>query len=167
MARARLAIILILLAAMSVPIACEKPPRTTTPIKKTGVMNYDADYIGALAVANDLCQAWKAREYAVGKALLTRRLVRRHPEARLKDAIVGSANPIHVSYEITGSRKISPSEIEFQIRLFLRYIGEVENRIEMITASLVVIREYGKQWRVDEFPIPTDNVSLEPSRKPS
>ena len=160
-----------LIAALT-PLACEKMQREATsgesaeggaeaPGPRAAAEAPDDDYVRALAVANRFCQAWRQRRYAAGKALLTRRLVRQHPEQRLRDLIAGPHNPRHAAFEVFGGRRLGPGRFEFSVRLFLRFVGESEQRIETLAERIVLVRDGSGTWRVDDFPAPTPGGTLD------
>ena len=131
---------------------CEKtPPEPETQPANTA---RDDAYIAALAVANEFCQAWKHRDEAAGRALLSLRLIRQHSDKRLSAAIVGVSNPHHAAYEISEGRKLAEGRYEFKLRLFFQYTGLHGDRIESPLDRIVVARIDAEHWRVDQFPIP-------------
>ena len=144
---------MVLLVGMS-SLACEDSPPSRRPSAgKAGAGQYDDDYIGALAVADQFCHAWQTRNLRDGRALLSRRLMRQHSDARLADAIVGVQNPSHAGYEIFGGKRLSDGRIAFKVRLFQRHAGQHADRIEGPLEDLVMVREKESgKWRVDEFP---------------
>ena len=152
----------ILLAGMSC-LGCEGTSSSTQPSKdKPKTQPYDDEYISALAVADQFCHAWQMGNFRDGKALLSRRLIRRHPEDRLADAIVGVQNPSHVAYEIFGGKRLSDGRIAFKVRLFQRHAGQHADRIEGPAEDLVMVRdEQSGDWRVDEFPFLAETAEPE------
>ena len=143
------------------PCGCEKTARrtTTAPAGTTA----SADYVSALAAANHFCQAWQEEDFATGKTLLTARLIERHGEAKLVDAISGTGNPRHVAYEIVGGRSLESGGFEFNVRLYRQYHGRTENRVEVVQEHLVLVRDSGGYWLVDDLPFPPGGVSLGPA----
>ena len=123
----------------------------------------DADYVGALAAGNRFCMAWQMGRFDVGKAMLSRRLMRQHPDATLKDIITGSGNPVHAAFEISRGTKLSPTRFEFKVRLLLQFTGSRDDRFEAQDVRMVVDRQtIDAPWCIDEFPFPSSTVNLDP-----
>ena len=154
-----------LASAVSVPGCKKTTQQPPPPAQEQTQTSYDLDYVAALAAANRFCQAWQAGNFSEGRKLLTRRLTRQHPDNRLRDAIAGPLNPRHSAYEVSDGKKLGPGRIEFQVRLFFGYGGDIEDRIETGLERMVLAREDDGRWRVDEFPIPEIRVSLDPKGK--
>ena len=152
------ALILATTGAVWTQVACEKRPgRAPAPQSKPA---YDADYLAALSVADDFCQAWKSRDVAGGRALMSQRMIRAYPDERLRDALAGAANPRHVAYEISAGRLLPDGRRAFDVRLFFAYEGAHDDRIESPLAQVVLAREPTGPYRVDEFPIPVGESRL-------
>jgi len=133
--------------------ATSRPAAGATPV--------DIDYVEALAAGNRFCQAWQMHRFDVGKKMLSRRLMRQHPDATLKDVIAGVGNPVHAAFEISGGSKLSPTRFEFKVRLMLRFTGSRDDRFEAQDVRMVVARQADGSWRIDEFPFPTSSVNLD------
>ena len=102
---------------------CRKTESGSGATSRPAAAAVDADYVGALAAGNRFCVAWQMRRFDVGKAMLSRRLMRQHPDATLKDVIAGGGNPVHAAFEISGGTKLSPTRFEFKVRLLLQFAG--------------------------------------------
>ena len=134
---------------------CEKYlPSEDEPQTQPASTVHDEDYIAALHQANRFCDAWLARDESAGRALLTRRFIRQHPDQRLRDGIAGLANPHHAAFELSDGRKTGKDRYVFDVRLFLQYSGMQSDRIEAPLEHIVVVRNDSGQWRIDEFPLP-------------
>jgi len=132
---------------------CESPP-PPPPETQPAETRYDDAYLAALSVVDDFCHAWKNRDLQAGRALLSRRTIRRHPDARIRDAIVGAENPKHAAFEIIEGKKLSDGRYVFDVRLFFRYAGLQSDRIESPIEKIVIARDESGRWRVSELPIP-------------
>lgn len=129
------------------------PPKSP-PAAKPAEQPYDENYIAALAVADEFCRAWKNGDFAAGKTLMTRRLVRQHSDTRLSDAIAGTSSPRHAAFEISAGEHLPDGRIAFKLRLFLSYPGQFQDRLEAPLERMVLAAAQAGRWRVDEFPIP-------------
>jgi len=143
----------------SIPMACQERSEVPgSPATRPAKTVYDDDYIDALSAANKFCQAWRQADYAAGKKLLSRRLARAYSDKRLQDAIAGLSNPRHAAIEIFEGQKLPDGRFAFKIRLFHRYTGVIEDRIEAPVERIVMVRrpvpDRPARWLVDEFPIP-------------
>ena len=152
---------LVLLITAALPLACEDASRRTTTTRPAAAETGDADYISALATANVFCHAWRDHNYAAGRPMLTVRLIRQYPDARLRDAVAGSRNVRHAAFEISGGRRLGPGRYAFKVRLFYRFTGEVDDRIEHLDAEMVLVLGSKGSWMVDDFPIPKNAVTLD------
>lgn len=140
----------ICLAAALIAPGCrgsQSPPGRGAP------RTYGADYVAALDAANRFCGAWRRQDLAAGKALLSLRVQRTFPDARIKDAIVGAANPRHAAFEIAEGQSAGPATYAFRLRLFLRFTGQAEDRIEAPLEQIVVRQDESGKWLVDGFPL--------------
>jgi len=138
---------------------CEAPvpePPETQPAQTA----YDEHYAGALAAANAFCQAWQGRQEADGRVLMSKRMLRRHTDRQLRDAIVGQPNPAHVGYEISNGRRLSDGRYAFDVRLFFRYAGSHADKLEAPMERIVIARGDDGKWRVDDFPVPDTESRL-------
>ena len=138
----------------SMPLACQQeqqpPPPTTQPAETP----LDDNYIDALAAANQFLDAWKKCDYPIGKARMSRRLIRQYPESRLRDAVTGLPNPHHVAFEIFDGKRLPDGRIAFKIRLFYKYTGQINDKIEGPVQRIILAADDTGDWLVDEFPIP-------------
>jgi len=131
---------------------CEQPP----PRKPAGTGSYDADTLAALAVANEFCEAWRRRDVAAGKVLLSGRANRAYSEARIHDALAGAPSPRHEAFEVFSAERSGEGAIAFRVRLHYRFLGQAQERIESRAEKIVLTREQAGAWRVDRFPLLTD-----------
>jgi hypothetical protein len=141
-------------AAPLVALGCDlaaPPPTDTQPADTQTPTVYDEHYLGALAIADRFCEAWRAGDVSVGRMLLDRRLVRRYSDQQINDAIGDTPNPRHEAFEIFDGERIGDGRFAFQVRLFLRYTGQGAERIEAPVERLVVALGADGQWRVDDF----------------
>ena len=106
-------------------------------------------------------RGWAERDRDGSVRHMSQRLLAEHPEERIDAALAGKGNPLHVAFEISEGRKTpegrpgGPADrMSFRVRLFYRYLGQMDNRMEAPLIDLVLVRETDDQWRVDEFPIP-------------
>jgi hypothetical protein len=113
---------------------------------------YDQDYIDALAVANSFCWAWRHRDVAAARAMLSQRLRKLTTEANLADAVVGATNQAHGAFEVADGGLDAKERYAYRLRLFYTYAGAAENRVEAPLEKIVVIREESGHWAVDGFP---------------
>jgi hypothetical protein len=141
--------------------ACEQPeppPPATQPTET----RYDPQYVAALSVADEFCHAWSGGDLGTGRAILSRRFIRKHSDKRLRDMIVGSGNPRHAGYEIGNGRRLPGMRYAFDVRLFLSYSGQHSDRLEFPLVQIVLAQDDGGNWWVDEFPVPESPTSLRP-----
>ncbi len=143
-------------------VGCKRPggrkPPATRPtkskIKPAPAPVYDDDYTAALGVANMFCQAWKTRDLYVGQALLSAGMKAKYTPERIRQMIMGQANPRPAAYEIFAGRRLDDGRLAFSLRLFHSYAGRNYNRIEAPLNRIVIARDDAGQWKVDEFPVP-------------
>ena len=166
----RITIAAVILASTVLAAVCVtgcKKPRPRKPVQSTTKpaaqerrkSQYDADYAGALAVADMFCQAWKTRDYYTGQNLLSARMTKKYTPQKIRETIMGRVNPKHGAYEISDGRKSDgrkdgPNRIEFKLRLFHIYSGRNYDRIEAPLRKMVIEKDERGQWKVDGFPIP-------------
>lgn len=149
------------LAAAAIIGACEQPeppPPATQPAKT----RYDSQYTAALSVADAFCHAWMNADLPTGRALLSRRFIRKYSDRRLRDMIVGSGNPQHAGYEIGNGRRVSNGRYAFDVRLFLSYSGQHSDRLETPLVRIALTQDEARNWWVDEFPVPESPTMLRP-----
>jgi len=130
-----------------------RAPRPATRPAGGRASPYDKDYVAASAAATDFCTAWRARDLAAGRALLSLRVRRTFTDAQIRDAIVGSANPSHAGFELLGGTREAAGRIVFRVRLFYGFAGRADDRIEAPTERIVLVRDKTGRWSVDEFPL--------------
>lgn len=158
---------MVLAAAIAAAVGgCRKIDRdgseATSRPANAAVNTVDGNYVGALAAANRFCMAWRRGNFAVGRAMLSRRLMRQYPDAALRDVIAGVGNPAHAAFEVSGGRRLSPTRYEFEVRLMLRFTGSRDDRFEAQEVRMVVARAADAPWRINEFPFPASPVNLDP-----
>lgn len=155
---------LLLTAAMCLPVwalGCKRPgvkrPRPTRATKTRPAGRapvYDDDYTAALGVADMFCQAWKTRDLYGGRPLLSARMEAAYTSERIRNMIMGRANPHHAAYEIFGGKRLEDGRLAFSLRLFHSYAGRHYSRIEAPLQRIVIARDEAGQWKVDDFPVP-------------
>ncbi len=165
MIRNHLNLILLLAACCAVLAApgCEDS-NSSGPAGKTAQSKYDESYISALAVADMFCEAWRNRDATQARRLMTKRMNRDISDERLRDAIVGYANPSHASYEVFGGKKLAEGSYQFKVRLFFQYRGGHGDRLEHALDKIVIARESSGVLRVDGFPIPQAAGQIQPGK---
>jgi len=146
------------LAIVPAPLACKDIARRGSTSAPAGSQGDDADHTSALAAANRFCQAWQNRDLPKAHSFLTRGMVRRHRENQLNDALAGPGNPEHSAFEIFSGQKEGAGRYVFRVRLHLKFSGQMEDRIEKPVVRLVLVREDGGEWLVDDFPVPTRDL---------
>ena len=146
------------LAAAAALSACEDIARRASTTAPAGSGGGDANYTSALAAADRFCVAWKNRDLPKARSFLTPGMVQRHRKDQLNDALAGSGNPEHSDFEILPGRKEGSGRYVFPVRLHLKFSGQMDDRIEKPVVRLVLIREAGGEWLVDDFPVPTGSL---------
>jgi hypothetical protein len=145
-------------AAILIPVAallagCHRRSSAPPAPAARAQPSWDADYVAALAAANRFCHAWRQRDLRAGKDLLSTRIKRTFPEARIRDALVGAPNPEHAAFELSDGERVEDGRVVFRLRLFFRYAGRAADRIEAPSERIVLVRDAAGQWHVDEFPL--------------
>ncbi len=130
-----------------------KPGSTPSPQTQPADRPLEEKHLYALAVANGFCEAWRTRDYPTARMMMSRRLVRKYPDKRLRDAVTGLPNPRHVAYQISGGQVLSSDRVAFELRLFLVFTGERDSKYEASTGRIVLVRDAEGRWLVDEFPL--------------
>ena len=125
------------------------PPPSTQPAQTA----YNDQYVGALAVAGDFCQAWQHQDEAAGRELLSQRFLRRYPDRQIRDALVGTTNPRHAAYEIAGGQRLGEGRYAFDVKLFYAFSGGHGDRLELARERIVAVRQADGLWKVDQFPL--------------
>jgi len=116
----------------------------------------DADYLAALAVADEFCEAWRRGDVPTGKLLLSRRAQRAFPDARIHDAIAGAPSPQHTAFELSDGSRGPDGSFRFRLRLHYRFQGQAQERIESHDEQIVLTADDAGAWRVDRFPLLED-----------
>lgn len=128
--------------------ATTKPGETGKP----GEPDYNRDYVAALGIANEFCQAWLNRDYSPAtKLLLSKRMFTAHTDDALAAAIM---NPHHGGYEIFEGRRLADGRYAFRVHLFYSFSGQMGDRVEHVLKEIVIARDQAGRWKVDEFPVP-------------
>ena len=141
-------------AALLAMAGCEES--SSGPRSRRG----DAEYLAALVVANDFCQAWQDRDLAAAEALLTDSLIASMREREIRDALVGPGTVEHVAFELSAGSG-SGTRLIFPVRSYTRFLGTTEDRIETIRGRIELVRGDGGIWRVSGFPTPPRGASLD------
>jgi hypothetical protein len=139
-----------LLSALAPP-GCDSP--APKPPARKPATKYDEEYLAALAAANEFCHAWRQGDVAAGRPLLSPRIKRTFPDSRIRDVISGTPNARHVAFEISAGSRGADGSIAFRVRLFHRYTGRAEDRIEGPVQSIVMQPDGAGRWLVDRFPL--------------
>jgi len=113
----------------------------------------DAEYVSALKVVNEFCQAWQQGNYLNARSLMSQRLLEGQPAEKLTDAIATAGNPAHSAYEIHEGRRLDDGRLAFAVRLYRSFEGKLQSRVESPLERVVLARGQDGQWRVDEFPL--------------
>ena len=150
---AKVCVIVLVIAMAMIGAGCEKlfPPKPASQTKTRTA--YTAETLGALAVANEFCQAWRLGQVAQARKLLSRQLVMSYPDERINASLMTTSNPRHIAFEIFGGEVLSDGRVAFSIKLFHSYAGQVADRIEGPRERIVLGRLPEGGWCVDEFPI--------------
>jgi len=151
--RARAARLAVLAALGAAAAGCERPPAPPPASRPATQSPYDERYVSALAAAGEFCRAWRRSDLAAGKAMLTLRVRRTYSDARMRDAIAGLGNPAHGAFEIGDGEPLPGGRMAFHVRLFFRFAGQVDSRVEVADERIVLARDESGQWMVDEFPM--------------
>ncbi len=133
----------------AIQVGCKDTSRKSS--SRSSSKSSEEDCTVALAVANRLCQAWQEHNARRGKTLLTSRLLEAHSAQRIDDALGGTGNPQHVSYEISSGRSTGQRRYEFDVRLHVKFFGQQTDRVETVVGRVIVLGSDGG-WLVDEFP---------------
>ena len=133
------------------PPGCDRP--VPKPQAKKPATKHDGEYIAALAAANEFCHAWRQGDAGAARSLLSPRIKRTFPDRRIRDVISGTPNSHHVAFEISTGSRAADGGITFHVRLFCRYTGQAEDRIEGPVQSIVMRPDGAGNWLVDRFPL--------------
>ncbi len=137
-------------------LGCEQSPQQKSAQPKPAEKKnpYTKDYLGAVAVADEFCYAWKHRNITTARRLMGKGMIRRYPDVRLHAAIVGQENPRHAGFELSNGRSSRDGRYEFDVKLFFHYVGEMYERIESPKETIIVARSDEGFWVVEDFPVP-------------
>ena len=150
----RMATRLLILAGLVAGVGvcgCEQtgPPPSTQPAQT----DYNDQYVAALAVAGDFCQAWQHHDESAGRALLSQRFLRSYADRQIRDALAGAGNPRHAAYEIAGGERLGEGRYGFDVKLFYAFAGGHSDKLELARERIVVVRQAAGSWKVDRFPV--------------
>jgi hypothetical protein len=153
-----LAAMALALLALTAPGCKRQTQPPGPPVKGAQKEGIDYHYVGALAAANQLCQAWRNHEYSpTVKDLFSKRMQEKYKgdDEPLFNAIAGPVNPRHSAYTIYGGRRLEDGRYSFQVCLYLTFAGSMdEARIEPVDKEILVVREESGLWKIDDFPVP-------------
>ena len=133
--------------AIAAAPGCEGDPAPTADAT-------DPAYASAVAAANDFLGAWREKDLSAGRALLSDRLIRGHTFSQIEDALRGHPNAQHAAYVLCPGEPAGEGRFAFRVRLFFRFTGKLDDRVESSVHRVVVARDDRGEWRVDRFPIP-------------
>jgi hypothetical protein len=127
-------------APLSLP-AKAKPGSAAAPV--------DAEYVAALAGANNFLHAWQSQDRETGLLMLTDAAKQGVSEERLRDPLSpGSSSPR--SYEISRGKRVDAGRFAFPVALFDKHD---ENQRTRPRFSRIVVIKIGRQdWSVDRLP---------------
>ena len=152
----RAAILLVILPA-ALAAGCRKdaaPPAPPSASKPAHAPDAQAQYAAALGAASDFCHAWRHHDLPAAEKLMTPAFRVRHPRDVMHDAIGGSAGPLHTAADVLDGRRVADGHYVFGVRLYLRYLGQMQDRTETAEGKISVLRQPDGKWLIDEFPVP-------------
>jgi hypothetical protein len=127
-------------APLSLP-AKAKPGSAATAI--------DAEYVAALAGANNFLHAWQSQDRETGLLMLTDAAKQGVSEDRLRDLLSpGSSSPR--SYEISRGKRVDAGRFAFPVALFDMH--DENQRTRPRFSRIVVIKTGRQDWSVDRLP---------------
>lgn len=119
---------------------------------KEDKLQVDQDYLMALRAANQFLEAWVNRDGKQGAQTVTAEVKDLYSEEQLSAYFVGTSNPHHQAYEITGSDQIDENSYRFKVWMYEHYTG-VEVLFDHPEPSyLTVVRTEDETWQVNELP---------------
>ena len=109
------------------------------------------DYAAALAVVNRYYAAWQKHDPAAARAELSDRLVSWFAQTD-EQMLDWPRNPHHEAYEISTGKAKGEGRYIFQVRLFYRFLGQADERLETDGGEVAVVRDEQGRWRLDQLP---------------
>jgi len=109
------------------------------------------DYAAALAVANRYFAAWQNHNAPAARSELSDRLASWFAQTD-EQMLNWPRNPRHEAYEISGGKEKGEGQFTFQVRLFYRFLGQADDRLETDGGEVAVIRDEQGRWRIDQLP---------------
>jgi hypothetical protein len=109
----------------------------------------DAEYVAALAGANNFLHAWQSQDRETGLLMLTNAAKQGVSEDRLRDLLSpGSSSPR--SYEISRGKRVDAGRFAFPVALFDMH--DENQRTRPRFSRIVVIKTGRQDWSVDRLP---------------
>lgn len=119
---------------------------------KEDKLKVDQDYLMALRAANQFLESWVHRDGEQGAQMVTTEVKKLYSEEQLSAYFVGTSNPHHQAYEVTGSEQIDENSYRFKVWMYEHYSG-VEILFDHPEPSyLTVLRTGDEQWLINELP---------------
>jgi len=140
----------LLLGVAALLSGCEGFPRSQSS-RKQSRQQQGRDYAAALAAVNRYCAAWQRHDAVAARAELSERLASwlLQTDEQMLD---WPANPHHEAYEISAGKAKGEGQYTFQVRLFYRFLGQADERIETDGGEVTVCRDEQGRWRIDQLP---------------
>ncbi|HAN09312.1 MAG TPA: hypothetical protein DCP90_01720 [Clostridiales bacterium] len=113
----------------------------------------DKGYLLALNSVDQFLGAWLMRDEKKGLEFITKRLKDSLTANESFAFFVGTSNPHHQGFEVTGSERVDESTIRFNVWLYEDITGESptpKKRGKPMYVDVVKFNEY--QWLVDSLP---------------
>ena len=111
----------------------------------------DADYIAALAAANEFLHAWQIQDRAAGVILLTDATKHRTSEEKIEELLAPGVG-FSQSYEIARGRKLRAGAYSFPVTLFVIGTGKSAKPIRPRYSQIVVVKTGRDDWAIDKLP---------------
>jgi len=119
---------------------------------KNDKLRVDQEYLMALRAANQFLEAWVHRDGEKGAQSVTAEVKKAYSEDWLSSYFVGTSNPHHQAYEITGSDQINKNTYRFKVWMYEHYSG-VEVLFDHPEPSyLTVVKTEDENWLINELP---------------
>ena len=120
--------------------------RATKPVPPV-----DAEYVLALAAANNFLHAWQTGDPEAGLLLVTDRLRQRTTENALVNFF--SPGPSQwQSFEIGRGKKLAPGRYQFPVSLFQKSAAANCRWMRPETSVLIVVKAGKNDWAIDRLP---------------
>jgi hypothetical protein len=145
--RARMLLPVAMVLAVLAPAGCEGDAPPSADPK-------DPAYAAALAAANDFLHAWREKDLSAGRNLLSERLTRAHTLSQIEDVVCGHPSAQHAAFTVSGGEPAGEGRMAFRVRLFFRFTGRADDRVESSAHRMVMARDDRGRWQVDVFPFP-------------